>query len=209
VTALAFVTGFGAFEDVEANASGELALALAADPPNGLEVHSGLLPVSFRRAPEAWDQHLASFEPRRPGIILCMGVHKADGFRLERRARLRIVNPDRSDVDGGATLEGVDAPSADFWTPFDLEALVAQLEGAAPQRLSISEDAGGYVCERVYHHSLARAERISARALFLHVPRVETLAVRRQFPFVRRLLESLAHPPNASRGSGAGERRSK
>lgn len=183
------------------NASGELALALAADPPDGLEVRGGLLPVSFRRAPEAWDEHLAGLEPRRPGVILSMGVHKSDGFRLERRARLRIENPERNDVDGGATLDGIEAPTKVFRTSFDLEALVVELEKAAPQPLVISEDAGGYVCERVYHHSLVRAERLPARALFLHVPRVETLAVHRQLPFVRRLLESLVRQPNVQRGS--------
>ena len=190
--ALALVIGFGPFEDVLVNASGELARRLAADPPPGIEVVAALLPVSFRRAPQSFDESLAGLAPRRPALILALGVHKAAGFRLERRAELRVVNPGRPDADGGVTLDGILAPSQTLATSLELDGLARDLAAQAPQPIFVSLDAGGYVCERVYHHALWRAESCSARALFVHVPRVETLALELQLPFVRALLARMA-----------------
>src|SRR5262245_60480614 len=95
---LVCVSGFGPFESFEVNPSGALAQSLEADPPRGIRVSSAVLPVSFARAPAAFDQ---AFAAERPALFLGLGVASREtGFRLERRAGPRLKRVRRPDVDG-------------------------------------------------------------------------------------------------------------
>src|SRR5262245_26864766 len=99
---LVFVSGFGPFETVGLNPSGEIALALAASPPAGTGVRAVVLPVSFARAPETWDAAFAELagQGRRPDLVVALGVAKRPGFRLERFASPELKLVPRADVDG-------------------------------------------------------------------------------------------------------------
>src|SRR5262245_28021609 len=161
-------SGFGAFEQVQRNASGEVALALAARPPRGWRVRSGVLPVSFRRAPDAWDELRTGLGAERPAFLLALGVHKEPGFRIELRARPRVLRADRPDVDGAVTP--ADGPELATSLPVGRRAReLSELESLGAGRVWVSRDRGGYVCERIYHHVLGRSLELGVPALFVHV----------------------------------------
>ena len=190
MTALVLVTGFGAFEDVERNPSGEIARALEAAPPAGLDVRAAELPVTFDGAPVAVRQAVERVLPERPAALLGLGVQKEAYFRLERRARGALVG-DRSDNAGEtASSAGVDA-GPDLETSLELERLATVLREAGADDVRISEDAGGYVCERSYHALLSAGTLLAAPTLFLHVPPVATCPTETQVPLVRALLAAL------------------
>lgn len=186
------VSGFGAFETVRRNPSGELARALEEEPPPGVAVRGGELPVSFRRSPQAFDALVASLAPDQPRALLALGVQSTGStFRLERRARW-LALPGRPDNDGeegpAVVAGGAEAPRE---TAFDLDRLAGVLDRAGAHEVEVSGDAGGYVCERVYHHVLTTAERLGVPGLFLHVPPIQVMDTRRQLPVVRALVAAM------------------
>lgn len=192
VPSLVVVTGFSSFEEVDDNPSAGVALALEADPPPGATVRSTVLPVSFARAPAALDELLASLEPRRPDLFLGLGVHKKGrGYRLEVRARGRLEGRERVDVDGVVASAATDRAGPELRTGLDVRALHGRLAGAGLAGLSLSEDAGGYVCERTYHHLLLRASALGRPGLFVHVPPIEIAPVEAQTAVVRSILAEL------------------
>jgi len=179
---LVFVTGFGSFEEVEDNPSAAVARRLSAAPPAGIEVRSTVLPVSFARAPGVIDEALAELAPRVPDLLLGLGVDKrGTGYRLELRARGRLEGAERQDVDGGVASGATLDLGPDLRTELDLAGLANVLEAEA---LRLSEDAGGYVCERICHHLLARGRQLERPALFVHVPPSACKSVAEQTHFV-------------------------
>ena len=185
----ALITGFGAFEKVERNPSGELALRLhGTHDPQGLVEWVGIeLPVSFRRAP---GELRRAIETHRPDLVLATGVHKEDGFRVERQARAAL-RPGRADVDGVRAEELEGGPvGTDLSSTFDVERLVSALS-EGPVAGFASSDAGGYVCECVYRAAL----ETDVPAVFLHVPPLELQDIETQLraivPFMDELLAQL------------------
>uniref|UniRef100_A0A0E0I4N3 Pyrrolidone-carboxylate peptidase n=1 Tax=Oryza nivara TaxID=4536 RepID=A0A0E0I4N3_ORYNI len=55
-----------------------------------------------------------------------------------------------------------------------------------------SDDAGRFVCNYVYYHSLRFAEQHGIKSLFVHVPLFLTIDEEVQMHFVASLLEALA-----------------
>jgi pyroglutamyl-peptidase len=189
--ALIVVAGFGPYEEVSANPSGAAALALAADPPPAIEVRAGCLPTSFRRAPAAWDALLAGVEGRAPDLLVGLGRHKGSFLRLERRARGRLEGLERRDVDGCTAAEA--APGGDERaSALDLDRIAAGVRARTGYAVTVSEDAGGYVCERFYHHLLGRAEELGVPGLFAHVPPAEALGGEALAELLRALLVEAA-----------------
>jgi pyroglutamyl-peptidase len=184
--AILLLSGFGPFEGVPDNPSGRAAEALAADPG----IHAVVLPVSFRAAPRALDAALAALAPSVPAALIGLGVHRGPEFRLERRA-CRPLRSGRPDLDGvcasAIPLEG----PPELCTGIDLEALAGELRAAGAERVRISDDAGGYVCERLYRHSLEAGARLGVPAVFLHVPPLLALPLERQLPVVRGLIRAV------------------
>lgn len=58
-----------------------------------------------------------------------------------------------------------------------------------------SDDAGRFVCNYVYYHSLSFAEQNGTKSLFVHVPLFTTIDEKTQMRFVASLLEVLASLP--------------
>lgn len=187
---LVFVTGFEPFLDVAVNPSGELAHALAASPPGGIEVVGALLPVSFERTPVAFEEALAEVLPLGPVALLGLGVQRGEYFRLESTARARLGS-DKPDADGSFASDQGPLGARDLSTTLELEELRRALLEAGASDARISSDAGGYLCERTYYSLLSAGERAQLPALFLHVPPVEAFSVERQLPIVRALVEAL------------------
>jgi len=189
---LFLITGFGSFERVSLNPSGALARALDGDPGVvGVE-----LPVSFRGSADAFDRALASLAPDRPACLLSLGVHPGSGFKLERRAGA-VLATGRTDNDGetGEVVSGaMGGGGEDLATDLDLPVLAAELGELGLGRVEVSEDAGGFVCERIYRHAVVRAGELGCAALFLHVPPLESVPLESQVILARALLESLRGP---------------
>lgn len=61
-----------------------------------------------------------------------------------------------------------------------------------------SDDAGRFVCNYVYYHSLWFAEQNGTKSLFVHVPLFSTINEETQMEFVASLLEVLASLPQHS-----------
>ncbi len=192
VNPLILVTGFGPYEDVEENPSGRLAERLDTEPPKGVELSVRILPVSFRGALAELDLALDALHPRRPDALLLLGVHKqGKGFRLERRATttLKRGRPDVLGVDG-AEVASHDGP--DLLTEFELEPLAGILAKGGAKQVEISDDAGGFVCERVYYYALLRGRELGFPALLLHVPALRHVALGAQLRPLRLLVGALA-----------------
>lgn len=186
---LVLVTGFGAFLDVERNPSGELARLLEAEPPEGCRVRGIELPVTFDGAPVAIAEELERLG-QTPVLLLGTGVHRGPCFRLEKQARGNLKS-DRPDNAGRiADGEGI-VLGEDLATELELSSLVPLLEAPELDPVMLSEDAGGYVCERTYHALLTEANARSIPALFLHVPPLEFMESERQAAHARALVAEL------------------
>ncbi len=188
MASLVLVTGFGPFPEVPRNCSGPLALALQDRPPPGIEVVARVLPASFRRAPEAYDELLETLGGRRPCLLLALGVHRKAGFRLERRARRGLTGTKRLDVDGTVAREvSEEGPPLD--TPLDLEGVARTMaRSESAETFSVSDDAGDYVCERTYRHALERAGDLGIPGMFVHVPKERFTPLPRQREVLARLV---------------------
>lgn len=188
---LVLVSGFGPFEAFELNPSGEVARALAAEPPPGLRVRARVLPVSFQRAPLVWDELLTELAPGEcPALCLGLGVARTAGYRLERWGRPTLKLVQRPDVDG-RTAHAFSREGPALATSLDVVRLRSALLRRGVLDARISRSAGGYVCEHVYHHLLVRAGERSAPGLFVHVPPLRFAPLERQVQVLRWVLEEL------------------
>jgi len=191
------VTGFEPFLDVRVNPSGEVARRLDGRRIAGSEVVGRVLPVAFARAPGALDAALEE-AGGRPRLVLAMGVHRGDAFRLETSARARFESA-QADNDGvvGAVVDGPGVRRSEL----DVGgACVRALRAAGAAEVVTSDDAGGYLCERVYRAALDRGAERGVPALFLHVPPVASAPVEAQAGIVERFLAALLDGAAAARG---------
>jgi pyroglutamyl-peptidase len=190
------LTGFGPFPGVTDNPSGMLAESLAQAPPAGMSVAATVLPVTFAESPGALEAFVAANAEPRPVLLLSMGVHPDEGFRLERTARAMPTSTKPDEAGGTGLDDGLRAADRERSTDLDLEHLVGELaQLAAPHGgVRVSNDAGGYVCDWTYQHLLQHGERLGVPALFLHVPPIEHVALADQRRVVERLLALLANP---------------
>ncbi len=189
------LTGFEPFLDVPLNPSGEVARQLDGacleDSRGGdLAVHGRVLPVAFERAPGELE---AALDGLGQGVaaVVSLGVHRGPAFRLEQRAGavFQSGQPDNDgQVGGGVPLEG----PAERHTSLDLDRCELWLRAAGAEEVSRSDDAGGYLCERIYRAGLDAASTRGFSALFLHVPPVEHLRVEAQVDVVRGFLAAFA-----------------
>jgi len=185
---LVLTTGFGPFEDVPENPSERIALGLAASPPPGIEVVAEVAPVSFARAPQALAGALERLAPRSPDLLLGLGVHRRAGYRVELRARAGLTKRGRTDVDGIAAAEADTSSGADLRTEVE-DAVRAFVAG--DESFYLSEDAGGYVCERLYRAHLEHGLQLRRPALFVHVPHLVHARLEAQVADLGRLVAAL------------------
>jgi len=155
VSAHVLVTGFGPFEDVVINASGEVARQLDALEVEGLAVRGVVLPTAYGAARRQVAELGSALGCR---AVLALGVWRGGAPRLERRARGRVGSA-RRDVHG-EVWEGREL-GEDLASDRPIE------EWARGLGVAVSEDCGGYVCNAVYHAVLATRRD----GLFMHVPR--------------------------------------
>lgn len=165
------VTGFGPFLDNAVNPSDALARSLdGATLGRLVMIAESPLPVVYG---DAGRRVLERAERERADAILCLGLARREqALRVERCARNRATSLEadaRGEVRGGrAAIDG--APDV-LETAIDPDAFARALHerGVAA---TVSDDAGGYVCNDLYFHLLhaARAGKAPDRVLFVHVP---------------------------------------
>ncbi|MFT7484819.1 MAG: pyroglutamyl-peptidase [Candidatus Paceibacteria bacterium] len=191
-TRVLFLTGFEPFLDVPVNVSGELARALDGELLNGVELRSFVLPVSFRETPVAYLSALNSVAGEEVVALCSLGVHGKPYFRLESRARA-ILDSKKPDADGVLPAELEPLGDQDRSTTVHLERLARALRDGGGQDVRVSQDAGGYLCERCYWDVLGESSARKIPGVFLHVPPLDALPVEQQLPVVKSfLLELLA-----------------
>lgn len=184
------LTGFGPFLDVGTNPSGELASALNGREVGGLKVSSIELPVYFDGVAPTYAKALEELAPDVPVALLSMGLHRGAYFRLEERARpnLDSIKPDSK---GKFAEQLTPLGARELKTSFDLEKLSVALREGGAGEVRISDNAGGYVCERTYYEVLTQAERLGVPGLFLHVPPIECVSVADQLGPVQSLIAEM------------------
>lgn len=166
------LTGFGSFPGVAHNVSGELVIALATEAQNffsEIDIHTALLPTEWSDGPM---HALALQDSVAPDLILHFGVAQGcEGFRIETRA----VNACRLIPDAAQLLPAspqLNTAGAPFYsTTIPTDAIIARLS-ALSLPVSVSDDAGGYLCNAVFYQSLetARATNVSRQIGFIHLP---------------------------------------
>lgn len=170
------VTGFGPFEDVVINASGEVAAGLDGGAIGGCALRGVVLPTAFGEARRRAMELAAARECR---AVVALGVWRGGAPRFERRARGR-VGSERRDVHGEVWAGRELGP--DLASDRPVEVWARELGGV------LSEDCGGYVCNAVYHAVLATRRD----GVFVHVPRdVSAAGIARTTGIVTRVIERL------------------
>jgi pyroglutamyl-peptidase len=165
------LTGFGPFPGVPINVSAELVRrvvrrARRASPE--FQFATAILPTEWGRAPRL----IGALHGRyRPVLALHFGVASGtECLRLERTA----LNVCRPSPDAAGVLPFAESLSDNGpphrHTTIAIDAMAEQLNGNG-HSASISDDAGGYLCNAVLYHSLAFAEvHGGCNVGFVHIP---------------------------------------
>jgi pyroglutamyl-peptidase len=225
-TLLLLVTGFSSFCGVERNPTESLIEYLRNNPPKqGLgpqtQLELGVLRVAAAQA-RAWCDGVlrdALRDGRRRVVALHLGVDARAGppvVALERRAvnecGFRCADEDGEILDQSIPCCSAPPLGGSLETQLDVEALAAALRRRRDQRLggaaapsydvSVSEDAGRFLCNYVYARSLDECRRAAAEqegggggcahALFVHVPPFEVMPEEAQREAVVDLILELA-----------------
>jgi pyroglutamyl-peptidase len=174
------VTGFEPFGGGTVNPSQLVAEALATAPPDGIELSSAVLPVSYARAAAALREAVSAAEP---DLVVCFG--QADGrpgISVERFA-LNLDDAESADNDGAVSAAvpiDPDGPAA-YRSSLPVDEIVAALRADGIPAAS-SRDAGGFLCNHVFFvlMALLERERPGARGGFVHVPLLPEQALAKQ-----------------------------
>lgn len=166
------LTGFGPFPTVADNASARLVPALAErarDEFPDCKITFAVLPTEWEKAPAQLGDLLAGFDP---DVVLSFGVARdATGFRIETQGlnACRLAPDAAGRPPFGSVLRANGPVSRACTAP--LTAIVDRL-GACGLPVSLSDDAGGYLCNAIFYHALeAAAARGGAMSVaFIHIP---------------------------------------
>ena len=166
------LTGFGPFPGVSWNASGDLVKAVVRRARRDLPQYrfaSIVLPTEWDRVPRLIAWLHARHAPR---LALHFGVAAgARGFRIETKAR----NFCRSSSDAAGCSPALprleDTDTAVRAVTIEAQSIAAALDKKG-YPVSLSNDAGGYLCNACLYYSLALAERSGGdcRVGFVHIP---------------------------------------
>jgi pyroglutamyl-peptidase len=183
-------SGFEPFGGADVNPSQRVVEALSAAPPDGVELVTAVLPVSYARAAE---ELRTAVRQVHPDVVVCFG--QADGrtgISVERFALNldEAANVDNEGASSGAPIDPAGPLAYASTLPVDDLVSALRKEGipAAPSR-----DAGGFLCNRVFY-ALMRVleqERPQARGGFVHVPVLPEQALDTSVPSLP--LETLVH----------------
>ena len=167
------LTGFGPFAGVESNPSEVVVARLKDTVFTAIDLRTHVLDVSYRRSVQQVDELVKKHVPE---LVIHLGVARSTPYlRVEARA-VNLKGSDLTDVDGerglGRPVQEEEEVGTLRYSSFGVESLVRDFERAGfPAQVSM--DAGRYVCNAVYYHSLRLLEQADTPCLFLHVPAVD------------------------------------
>ena len=166
------VTGFELFGGNTANSSQETVKEVACDEFGDVEVLTGKLPVSFKRAGVAICRLI---DETKPDVVIMLGQSgKSDSVKIERIA-VNLMDAKKPDNDGYTPDEELilnDGPSA-YFSSLPVKHLRNQLvKSGVPAE--VSNTAGLYVCNTTYyaalHHISITGKNI--KTIFVHLPKI-------------------------------------
>ncbi|MEZ6186127.1 MAG: pyroglutamyl-peptidase I [Planctomycetota bacterium] len=163
------LTGFGPFGEHSTNPSQDAVQALAGESYEGFRIRSLVLPVQFERARAALEEALSA-EP--VAAVISCGIYAAlqGPVRLELSARNRL-DYTIPDVDGNLLQDRQIEPRGPALVYGTLPvAGIKQRLDRAGIACSLSEDAGGYLCNAVYYWLACRLGEERTPVGFLHLP---------------------------------------
>ena len=166
------LTGFGPFRNVRRNASAALVRRLAREARLALphcRFAVAVLPTEWARAPSLLSK---LYERHAPALALHFGVaSNMRGFRIETEAR----NFCRMSTDAAGSLPVssclCESGAPELAATIAVTAIARHLE-AQGFEAKLSNDAGGYLCNAVFYHSLveAKVRDECCKVGFIHVP---------------------------------------
>ena len=166
------LTGFGPFPGIAENETARLVPALAQTAASafpGRVFHHEVLDTTWGAAP---GRAMALITRHRPSLALHFGVAaSARGFRIERCAHnICRLSPDATGCLPSDARLSHDGPDLN---PVSID--TAKIEARLKARgfpVSLSDDAGGYLCNAVLYHSLTATKGLPAACStgFIHIP---------------------------------------
>lgn len=158
------LTAFEPFGGAEINIT-QSVLSLLPDSVADWAIEKVCLPVSFKRAPIALREAIATYSP---DLVLMLGqCSTGENIRLERFA-INMMDSSKADNDGYIPNEETiyNLQPLALQTPFSVKALaISCAETGLP--VVVSNSAGLYICNRVYYEALYAKQK----AIFIHVPK--------------------------------------
>ena len=158
------LTAFEPFGGAETNIT-QSVLSLLPDSLADWTIEKVCLPVSFKRAPIALREAIATYSP---DLVIMLGQCPAgENIRLERFA-MNMMDAKNPDNDGCCPSEEtiyLKAPLA-YHSPINIKTIVHHLQEKELPAV-VSNSAGLYVCNRVYYEALYGKQK----ALFIHIPK--------------------------------------
>jgi len=188
------LTGFGPFGKIHNNASAAIINFLRDNPlihPHNINIKFLVLPVSYLQAPSILKKWLENNPEFVPDLIMSLGVHRGDYFRFETKARFQLTSK-AQDIDGCSMHAFKPLIQHDLESSLNIKLLCERLSEQSQHPLVVSSNAGGYVCEAIYHTSLSLALAINEKSViscFLHVPSLDILPADVQSHFVLKSLK--------------------
>ena len=173
-------TGFEPFDGGSVNPSQRLVEALAADPPEGVELETAVLPVAYARAA---DELRAALRSANPDRVVCFG--QADGRTGISVERFAHNLDDRTKIDNEGASSGTEIDPAGpvaYRSSLPVDELVEKLR-AAGIPAAVSHDAGGFLCNHVFYALMRELEHHpGAAGGFVHVPLLPEQALEQSVP---------------------------
>ena len=133
------------------------------------------LDVSFERSVQKLTRHIQS-KPLSPLFLLHFGVSRSPYLRIEKQA-VNEKNASIPDIDGvhcdGVTIDSKYALTKSLSSSIQTDKLMQHLQKIGfPTK--VSNDAGRYVCNSTYYHSLqwtqSQHASTTTSSIFIHVP---------------------------------------
>jgi pyroglutamyl-peptidase len=162
------ITGFGPFPGMADNPSARIVAHLRAHFPGTF--HTRILPTEYRQAPRAFANACKMI---RPDIAICLGVAASTkSIRIEQIARNDLRSEWRDAKgerpEGGKVNEA--GPEC-YSTLLPVMDIIKALDDAEIE-WSISNNAGGYVCNALFYHAVhgSFTTGMPKTVGFIHVP---------------------------------------
>lgn len=178
------LTGFEPFDGARSNPTEQLMQRLAARQLPDVAVR--VLPTSYRRSEVAVT---AALRELRPSVVCLFGLSAGATTLHFEQVALNLNQATKPDNDGelrhNQRIRETERAGYFGSLPFEPMRQLAEAEG---ETLSLSRDAGGFVCNHVFYvvSELLVNELPSARAGFVHVPPLDA----RRLADVSRVVEA-------------------